>query len=224
MIVFDHLTKRYPLRGGGEITIVEDFSGVIPKGRSIGILGRNGAGKSTIMRLIAGSEQPTSGSIYRDARISWPLGFGGGLNGALTGRQNMKFIADLYNTDHEDIVDFVEDFAQIGRFMDQPLRTYSSGMRARLSFGVCMALDFDYYLIDEVIGVGDAAFREKCSEVLDERRRTTSVLLVSHSSRLLRQFCDIGGVLADGALTFYDTLEEAIEIHARNQRNINIGG
>ncbi|MEL7465972.1 MAG: ABC transporter ATP-binding protein [Pseudomonadota bacterium] len=216
MIVFDRLTKRYPLRGGGHVTIIEDFSGVVPRNLNIGILGRNGAGKSTMMRLIAGSEKPTSGAIYRDARISWPLGFAGGLNVALTGRQNMQFIADLYDANYQDIVDFVEDFAEIGRFMDQPMGTYSSGMRARLSFGVCMALDFDYYLIDEVIGVGDASFRQKCRDVLDERRQTTSVLLVSHSSRLLREFCDIGGVLHDGRLTFYDSLEEAIEMHDEN--------
>ena len=223
MIVFDRLTKSYPLRNGGRITIIENFSGVVPKGLNIGILGRNGAGKSTMMRLIAGSERPSSGAIYRDGRISWPLGFGGGLNVALTGRQNMKFIADLYNVDHESIVDFVEDFSQIGRFMDEPMRNYSAGMRARLSFGVCMALEFDYYLIDEVIAVGDASFREKCQAVLDERRQTTSVLLVSHSSRLLRQFCDIGGVLSNGTLTFYDTLEEAIDMHDYNLKTASIG-
>ena len=170
------------------------------------------------MRLIAGSEPPTSGNIYRDGRISWPLGFSGGLHTALTGRQNMRFITDLYDQDFDDVVAFVEDFAEIGRFIDQPIGSYSSGMRARLSFGISMALEFDYYLIDEVIGVGDASFRQKCDGVLTRRRLTTSVILVSHSERLLRQFCDIGGVLHNGKLTFYETLEEAIEIHAFNQK------
>ncbi|MDX8349441.1 ABC transporter ATP-binding protein [Cognatiyoonia sp. IB215446] len=222
MIVFDKLTKRYPLQGGGHVTILEEFSGIVPEGVNIGILGRNGAGKSTMMRLIAGSEQPTSGSIYRDGRISWPLGFSGGLHPALTGRQNMRFIADLYDQDLGDIVTFVEDFAEIGRFIDQPVGSYSSGMRARLSFGISMALEFDYYLIDEVIGVGDASFRQKCDDVLTLRRQTTSIFLVSHSARLLRQFCDIGGVIQNGKLTFYETLEEAIEVHAFNQKVVAI--
>ena len=224
MIVFDEVTKVYPTRDGGEVTILEDFSCAMPRGRNIGILGRNGAGKSTMMRLIAGSERPTSGQVYREGKVSWPLGFSGGFNGQLTGRQNLRFIARLYRADYEEIVDFVEDFAAIGKFMDEPLRNYSSGMKARLTFGTSMAIPFDYYLIDEVIGVGDKAFRERCAEVLAERRRAATVLLVSHSSALLRQFCDIGGVLADGTVTFFNTLEEAIEAHDENQKKLLIDG
>ena len=218
MIVFDRMSKSFPLRTGGRVTVIKEFSGTMEPGRNIGILGRNGAGKSTLMKLIAGSEAPTTGAIYRDARISWPLGFSGAFSPVLSGRQNLKFIASLYDEDYEEIVDFVEDFADIGRFMEEPVSTYSSGMRARLAFGASMALRFDYYLIDEVIGVGDAAFREKCKEVLWERRRDATVLLVSHSSRLLQDFCDIGGIIHDGRITFFDTLDEAIYVHEQQQR------
>ena len=217
MIVFDGVSKSYPIRGGGRTTILEDFSGIIRPRVNVGILGRNGAGKSTLMRLIAGGERPTAGSIYREGTVSWPLGFSGGFNGSLTGRQNLRFIARLYDADYEEVSDFVEDFAEIGRFFDAPIRTYSAGMRARLAFGAAMAMQFDYYLIDEVIGVGDARFRAKCREVFDERAEKATLLLVSHVPRLLQQFCDIGGVLSDGQLTFYDTLDEAMAVHAEQQ-------
>ena len=218
MIIFDEVSKHYPMRGGGRITVLEPFSAIIRERMNIGILGRNGAGKSTLMRLIAGGEPPSTGEILREGRISWPLGFSGGFNGSLSGRQNVRFIARLYDVDYEATAEFVERFAQIGRHFDEPMKTYSSGMRARVAFGVSMAIEFDYYLIDEVIAVGDASFRSKCREVLDERRERAGVLLVSHSATLLKQFCDVGGVLANGVLTFYTTLDEAIEVHARQQR------
>ena len=218
MIVFDNVSKSYPIRGGGRTTILEGFSGVIRPRVNVGILGRNGAGKSTLMRLIAGGEQPTGGAIFREGSVSWPLGFSGGFNGSLTGRQNLRFIARLYGADYDEVSDFVEDFAEIGRFFDQPIRTYSAGMRARLAFGAAMALQFDYYLIDEVIGVGDANFQRKCREVFEERAERATLVLVSHVPRLLEQFCDIGGVLSEGTLTFYDTLDEAMAVHAENQR------
>ena len=217
MIVFDRVSKHYPVRGGRRVTVLEEFSGVLRRGVNVGILGKNGAGKSTLMRLIAGGEPPSSGAIYREGRISWPLGFAGGFNATMTGRQNLRFISRLYDVDYEEVCAYVEEFSELGRFMDEPIRSYSSGMRARLAFGACMAIDFDYYLIDEVIAVGDASFRKKCRAIFEERRERASVLLVSHSSSFLKQFCDIGGVLADGKLTFYDTLDEAMEVHAVNQ-------
>ena len=218
MIVFDNVSKSYPVRGGGRNVILSDFSAIIRPGVNIGILGRNGAGKSTLMRMIAGGEPPTSGEILREGRVSWPLGFSGGFNISLTGRQNVRFIARLYDVDFEETAAFVEDFAEIGKFFDEPLRKYSAGMRARLAFGMAMALDFDYYLIDEVIAVGDAAFKAKSKAVFEERRERSSVLLVSHLSTLLKTFCDVGGVLADGKLIFYDTLDEAIEVHNDHQK------
>lgn len=217
MIVFDDVHKSYPVRGGGRTTVLDGFSGTIRPRVNVGILGRNGAGKSTLMRLISGGERPTRGAIYREGTVSWPLGFAGGFNGSLSGRQNLRFIARLYDADYEEVSDFVEDFAEIGRFFDAPLKTYSAGMRARLAFGAAMAMQFDYYLIDEVIGVGDANFQRKCREVFEARAERATLLLVSHVPRLLQQFCDIGGVLQDGRLTFYDTLDEAMDVHAENQ-------
>ena len=218
MIVFDNVSKSYPTRGGGRTEILRSFSGVVRPRVNVGILGRNGAGKSTLMRLISGGEAPTGGAIYREGKVSWPLGFAGGFNNQLTGRQNLRFICRLYDVDFDETVEFVRDFAEIGRFFDQPIRTYSAGMRARLAFGAAMALQFDYYLIDEVIAVGDANFRKKCRAVFDERAERATLLLVSHLPNLLKEFCQIGGVLSDGDLVFYDTIEEAMAVHAENQK------
>ena len=218
MIVFDQVSKTYPVSGGKRTVILDNFSGILRPGNNVGILGRNGAGKSTFMRLIAGGEPPSSGEVLRSGRISWPLGFSGGFNQSLTGRQNVRFIARLYDVDFEETAAFVEDFAQIGRFFDQPLRTYSSGMKARLAFGTSMAIDFDYYLIDEVIAVGDASFKARCKAVFDERRERATIILVSHSSKLLKDFCDVGGILSDGQLQFYEDIDEAISVHECEQK------
>ncbi|WP_062226307.1 ABC transporter ATP-binding protein [Aureimonas frigidaquae] len=213
MITFENVRKTYPQKGGARTVILEDLSMVFPQGRNIGILGRNGAGKSTLMRLISGAELPDQGRIRREGRISWPLGFSGGFHGSLTGRQNVRFICDIYGAEFRSVMEFVEDFAEIGTFMDMPYKTYSSGMRARVAFGACMALDFNYYLVDEVIAVGDASFQKKCKAVFAERRQRATVLLVSHSVSLLKDFCDIAGVLQDGRLVMYDDLDSAIKAH-----------
>ncbi|MDI7860648.1 ABC transporter ATP-binding protein [Rhizobiaceae bacterium n13] len=217
MIVFDKVKKTFPKPGGGKRVILNSFTGAFKPGINVGILGHNGAGKSTLMRLIAGSEMADSGRIYRQGHISWTLGFNGGFHRNMTGRQNVKFICDIYGKDYKRIFKFVDDFSELGRYLDIPIKDYSSGMRARLSFGACMAMEFEYYLIDEVIAVGDKAFRRKCKAVFEQRRESATLLLVSHSSTLLRAFCDIGGVLDDGELTFYDTLDEAIAVHENNQ-------
>lgn len=220
MITFENVRKTYPQKGGTRTVILDDLSMIFPEGRNIGILGRNGAGKSTLMRLISGAELPDQGRIRREGRISWPLGFSGGFHGSLTGRQNVRFICDIYGAAFRPVMEFVEDFAEIGTFMDMPYKTYSSGMRARVAFGACMALDFNYYLVDEVIAVGDASFQKKCKAVFAERRQRATVLLVSHSVSLLKDFCDIAGVLQDGRLVMYDDLDSAIKAHtAQNTRS-----
>lgn len=218
MILLDNVYKSYRGDGRQRTEILKGFSGVFRPGVNVGILGRNGAGKSTLMRLLSGAEPPDRGEIYRKGRVSWPLGFGGGFHGSLTGRANLRLITDIYGVDYREVVDFVENFSGLGRFMDEQVRTYSSGMRARLAFGASMAVRFDYYLIDEVIAVGDSAFKEQCQRVLEQRRKEATVILVSHSSRLLRDFCDIGGVLSDGTLTFYETLSEAIYMHEEKMK------
>ncbi len=212
MIVLDNVSKSYPVKGGMR-TILQPFSGVFEPGVNIGIIGRNGSGKSTLMRLLSGAEKPDTGLVTRYGRVSWPIGFSGGLHGVLTGRENIRFVSRIYNVPFEETYPAVEDFAELGNYMDEQIRIYSSGMKARLSFGISMALDFDYYLIDEVIAVGDAKFQKRCAEVFEERRKYASVILVSHSDRLLKQFCDIGGILENGQLRFYNELDEAIQVY-----------
>lgn len=213
MIIFDKVCKGYPRPGGGKKIIIDDFTATFPPGINIGILGRNGAGKSTLMNMISGSEMPDSGRILREGRISWPLGFNGGVHGKLTGTQNTRFIADIYGKPRAKVLNFVAEFSELGPYLDMPVKTYSAGMKARLAFGICMAIEFEYYLIDEVIAVGDSTFKKKCKDVFEQRRENASLLLVSHSAGLLRSFCDIGGVMHNGQLTFFNDIEEAIEVH-----------
>lgn len=213
MIIFDKVCKAYPRPGGGKKIILDDFTATFPPGINIGILGRNGAGKSTLMNMISGGEMPDSGRILREGRISWPLGFNGGVHGKLTGTQNTRFIADIYGKPRTKVLDFVTEFAELGPYLDMPVKTYSAGMKARLAFGICMAIEFEYYLIDEVIAVGDSTFKKKCKDVFEQRRENSSLLLVSHSAGLLRSFCDIGGVMHNGQLKFFNDIEEAIQVH-----------
>lgn len=219
MIRLENVQKAYPTKSGKKV-ILRNFSGIFEDQQNVGILGHNGAGKSTLFRMLSGAEPPDHGRITRTGKVSWPLGFSGGFHGSLSGRENLRFICQIYGVKYRDVVEFVEDFAAIGRFMDMPVRSYSSGMKARLAFGASMALNFDYYLIDEVVAVGDAAFKKKSKAVLNDRLKSSSVLLVSHSSQLLKEFCDVGGVLHDGNLIFYDTIDEAIAVHEKNQGTI----
>lgn len=221
MIVFENVRKTYPTKSGDRTVILNGFSGVLDAGSNVGILGRNGAGKSTLMRLISGGELPDSGRVHREGRISWPLGFSGGFHGSLSGDQNVRFISEIYREDYNSVLSFVNNFAELGKFMEMPVKRYSQGMRARLAFGISMAIKFEYYLIDEVIAVGDATFQKRCREVFAERRKTATLLLVSHNSGMLKQFCDTGGVLSNGELVFYDTLDEAMRVHKQNQQGAN---
>jgi capsular polysaccharide transport system ATP-binding protein len=219
MIRLENVEKSYRTKHGRKV-ILRNFSGVFEDQQNVGILGHNGAGKSTLFRMLSGAEPPDRGRITRKGKVSWPLGFSGGFHQSLTGRENLRFICQIYGARYKDVVEFVEDFAAIGRFMDMPVRSYSSGMKARLAFGASMALNFDYYLIDEVVAVGDASFKKKSKAVLAERLKSSSVLLVSHSSQLLKEFCQVGGVLHNGDLIFYPTIDDAIAVHESNQNAI----
>jgi len=214
MITFESVRKTYPARGGVRV-ILRRSSFVVPSGKNLAVIGNNGAGKSTLIRLFAGSELPDSGRITRRGRISWPLGFAGGIHRLLTGRQNARFIARAYGCDAAEVIDFVEDFADLGTYMDMPVTVYSSGMRARLSFGISMAIKFDTYLVDESTAVGDSRFRRRADEIFSERRKTANILMVSHSGGTLKKFCDIGAILANGELVFYPTVDEALDAHDR---------
>ncbi len=216
MIRLQNVTKSYPARMGRKRVLKGITADFLP-GRNTGIIGGNGAGKSTLMRLLSGAEVPDTGKIERRSLISWPLGFKGELHGSLTGRENLAFIARIYGRNYRDLLDFVEDFAEIGSYMQQPIRTYSSGMKAKLSFGISMAIQFDYYLIDEVISVGDVSFKRKAKAILSERLRNSTVLLVSHSPSILREFCSHGVVVEDGRLLHFDRLDDAITYHETSQ-------
>lgn len=214
MIVLDRLTKSY-MTSQGRHYLFKDLSLTLPTGKSIGLLGKNGAGKSSLLRIIGGIDHPDSGQVLTDATISWPVGLAGGFQGSLTGRQNVRFVSRLYVSEEEvaQKVAFVEEFAEIGKYYDMPIKSYSSGMRARLTFGLSMAFDFDYYLIDEVSGVGDASFRKKSADLIEEKRRNFGFILVSHNAKRLQNQCDVGVVLLGGQAVFYDDIAEAIEVY-----------
>jgi capsular polysaccharide transport system ATP-binding protein len=217
MIKLDRVFKFY--RSNGVVKIVLDHvSTRFETGHSYGLMGVNGAGKSTTMRLIAGTELPNSGKIKRGARISWPLGFSGGFHPSMTGRENVKFVARIYGADVRKTIDFVEDFSEIGDYIDVAVKTYSSGMMARLSFGLSMAIDFDCYLVDEITSVGDARFQVRCQEAFAERRKHSNVIMVSHSMYTIKEYCDRGGVIVDGQIIMFGNVDAAIEAYNRLNR------
>jgi capsular polysaccharide transport system ATP-binding protein len=217
MIRFENLTKRFVLRGHVK-SVMENVTLTIPSRTSVGLLGRNGAGKSTLLRMIAGTIDPTSGQILSTGTISWPVGFAGSFHPDLTGAQNTKFLARVYGVDTRALADFVEEFAELGSQFRQPFRSYSSGMRARLAFGVSMGIRFDTYLVDEVTAVGDAAFRAKASAMFQDRMAQAGAIFVSHSMGQVREMCDTGIVLEQGQLHYYDDIHEAIAHHERNMK------
>jgi len=222
MIHLDRLCKPFPLKGRRKV-VADNINVVFPTGAVIGLLGRNGAGKTTLMNMIAGNLEPTSGQVLTDGTISYPVGFAGSFHGDLTGAQNTRFVARIYGIDTEALVAFVEDFAELGQHFHLPFRSYSAGMRSRLAFGVSMGIPFDFYLIDEVTSVGDAAFREKSQAVFLDRMERSGALFCSHSMPMVKELCDMGAVLEAGQLTLYDDVEEAVEHHVANMRTAQAG-
>ncbi len=209
MIELIDVSKNYKTPKGKK-QVLKPCSIQFPKGRNIGLLGVNGAGKSTLLRMIAGSEAPTTGVIKRNVKMSWPLGFSGGFNGSLTGSENLRFVSRIYGANIKQVTEFVRDFSELGDYLDMPIRSYSSGMKARLAFGLSMAIDFDCYLVDEITGVGDRRFQEKCRDAFKERSQKSSLIMVSHSMPTLKEHCDMGLVLSDGKLTFFEDINQAI--------------
>lgn len=214
-IEFRNLTKTFRVRGRTNV-ICQNLSLRLPGNVSVALLGRNGAGKTTLLRMISGAMEPTSGEILSDGTISWPVGFAGSFHGELTGAQNTRFIARIYGMDTDEMVDFVEDFSELGQNYYLPFRTYSSGMKSRLAFGVSMAIPFDTYLVDEVTSVGDKSFKDKSTALFKDRMKKSGAFVVSHGMGMLRQMCDMGIVLEKGRVDVYDDLEEAIAHHEAN--------
>jgi capsular polysaccharide transport system ATP-binding protein len=214
MIQLDRVFKYYTYHGKSKI-VLDHVSAEMRAGRSYGIIGINGAGKSTLMRVIGGTELPNAGKVRRTARISWPLGFSGGLHPKLTGRENVQFVARVYGEDPRRVLNFVEDFAEIGSYIDVPVSTYSSGMNQRLAFGLSMAIEFECYLIDEVTAVGDARFQARCSAEFNKRRAKADIIMVSHDMNTIMAYCERGLVLAHGKLHMFSSVADAIELYKK---------
>jgi capsular polysaccharide transport system ATP-binding protein len=219
MIQFSRVSKTYHGRGLRK-QVLKDLSFTIQPGDALALCGANGAGKSTLLRLIAGVEHPTSGRVSRRMSVSWPIGFTSCFQGSLTGADNARFIARIYGRRTEQLLRFVEDFAQLGPYLGQPVKTYSAGMQARLAFGISLAIDFDCYLVDEITAAGDQRFRQRCHDALTRRRAEGTLIMVSHSFETLDAYCTRGAVLQDGRLAFYDTVAEAWAAHETAQRHV----
>ncbi|WP_145519435.1 ABC transporter ATP-binding protein [Yersinia mollaretii] len=215
MIKIENLTKSYRTPAGRHY-VFKNLYVEFPSNKSVALIGRNGSGKSTLLRVIGGIDRPDSGKIVTDKTISWPVGLAGGFQGSLTGRENVKFVARLYSTQNElrEKVAFVENFAELGKYFDMPIKTYSSGMKSRLGFGLSMAFKFDYYLVDEVTAVGDARFKQKCADLFKSRHEESSFLMVSHSLGSLKEFCDSALFIGrDNQVKYFESVDEAIAVY-----------
>lgn len=215
MIHLNKITKSFWTPTGKKV-ILHETDMIFPSGVSVGLLGRNGAGKSTLMDMIGGTAKTDSGSIDVTGTVSWPVGFKGSFHGQLTGAQNIRFIARVYGVDTESLLEYVKEFAELGSHLYMPVRSYSSGMRSRLAFGVSIGIPFDTYLVDEVTSVGDANFKRKSRFAFLDRMENAGAIVVTHSMRQLRKLCQAGAVLEDGMLTYFDDIDDAIAMHHQN--------
>ena len=217
MIKLVGISKTYQTNTGPN-QVLKKITAKFPRNQNIGILGLNGAGKSTLLRIAAGVEAPDEGQVIRKGKVSWPIGFKGGFNGSLSGEENCRFVARIYGEDVDRVVGFTHEFSEIGNYFYMPVRTYSSGMKARLAFGLSMAIDFTVYLVDEITAVGDKPFKRKCRRTFLERRERSSVIMVSHNMRTIEEYCDKCAVLSRGALKMFDSVEEAAKVYKKVQR------
>ena len=215
MIIVDDVHKRYQTDHGPSKWILQGVTFTIPRNLSVGLIGANGAGKSTLLRIIGGVDQPNKGRVESQCRVSWPMGFGGGLQGSLTGRQNAKFVCRIHGhkADIPDRIAYIQDFAQIGPAFDEPVKTYSSGMKSRLQFALSLAFDFDVYISDEVTATGDAAFKNKAAAAFKRLADHASIIMVSHGESTLRQFCSAGIWIHDGKAHWFDQIDDALKAY-----------
>jgi capsular polysaccharide transport system ATP-binding protein len=214
MIEFENVSKVYNVKNVRKV-ILDDASFAFENGRNIALMGHNGAGKSTIMRLLAGIELPTSGIIRRNEKVSWPMGFAAGFNGLMTGVENVRFVSRIYGEDSDRILESVQEFAELGRSIGLPISTYSSGMKARLAFGLSIAVNFECYLIDEITAVGDRRFKKKSEAALKDRIRSSRVIMISHSEKTIREYCDCGLLVHGAKLYYYDDLDALMSDYKR---------
>jgi capsular polysaccharide transport system ATP-binding protein len=212
MLAIEHVSKVYSTRHGPR-TVLSDINFRLPRGEHLGILGRNGAGKSTLIRLISGAERPTSGRIIRGMRVSWPLAFGGAFQSHLTGLDNLKFVCRVYGVDHRPLVPFVEEFTELGVYFREPVLHYSNGMLTRLAFALSMAVEFDCFLIDEAMVVGDVRFHERCHVELFHKRNNRAFILVTHEAHVIKLYCKSACVLHQGKLIAFPSVDDAYEFY-----------
>lgn len=217
MIEMRNVFKFYKNSGHTKV-VLDHVTTTFERGHSYGILGVNGAGKSTTIRLLSGTEMPNSGVVKRNVRVSWPLGFASGFHAQMSGRNNVTFVARAYRQDVRRVLEFVEDFSELGDYLDVPIYTYSSGMGGRLAFALSMAIDFDCYLIDEITATGDARFAARCQQAFADRRSRSDVIMVSHSVGTIKDYCDRGAVLVDGRLMMFEDVDQAIDMYNRLNR------
>lgn len=220
MILVNDVFKRYHTNHGFGRWVLQGVNLTIPQGISVGLVGGNGAGKSTLLRLIGGADQPSRGTVERHCRVSWPMGFGGGLQGSLTGRQNAKFVCRVQGYENiKDRLDYIESFADLGDYFNEPIKTYSSGMRSRLQFAMSLAFDFDIYISDEVTSTGDAAFRKKALTAFKKIADHSSIIMVSHGEGTLKQFCQAGIWLNKGEAFWFDDINDALKNYKESYRH-----
>jgi len=210
-----NLKKYYRLSHNGVNKVLDGINLRVEFGDKVGILGKNGAGKSTLIKIIGGVIKPTDGKIIRKMKISWPLAFQGGFQGSLTGLDNLKFICRVYGVDWKDKVEKVQEIADLGRYFYEPVKTYSSGMRARLAFALSTVIEFDCYLIDEVVAVGDARFKSKCLSEMFVKRKERSYIIVSHQPKYIKDYCNRFCVLSNGKLYEFPTFKEAWDFYQK---------
>ncbi|MBX7187305.1 MAG: ABC transporter ATP-binding protein [Vicinamibacteria bacterium] len=208
MIEIQDVSKSYRTRRGPRF-VLNRVNLRVARGQHLGVVGRNGAGKSTLVRLISGAEQPTSGRVVRRGSVSWPLAFGGAFHRHLTGLDNLRFICRIYGVSYANALAFVEDFTELGSYLREPVMHYSSGMSARLAFALSMAIEFDCFLIDEIVAVGDSRFHEKCRIELFEKRKDRTLILVSHDPNVIKSHCDSAVVLEEGRVIPFDSVDDA---------------
>lgn len=219
MIVLENLTKSFPVRGSRKY-ITRGLNLTFPSGKAVALMGRNGAGKSTLLQIIAGNMNADSGRVLSTGEISFPVGFAGSFHRDLTGAQNTRFIARIYGVDTDELLDFVAGFAGLGNHLYMPVRSYSSGMRSRLAFGISMGIQFDTYLVDEVTSVGDRAFRNRSAQVFKDRMKRSGAIVVTHSISEVRNLCEAGAVIENGQVHYFDDVEDAIALHVDNMERL----
>jgi len=210
------LSKRYRTLHGPGKWVLRNVSLIIPPRTNVGLIGLNGSGKSTLLRLIGGVDTPTRGEVKRHCRVSWPLGVGGGLHGSMTGRQSVRFVCRVHGVEEADIrsyEEYVRDFSELKEAFDEPIQTYSTGMNARLKFGLSLAFEFDVYLSDEITAVGDAVFRKKAQQAFRDLVDRAGLIMVAHQDNILRQFCQAGVWLHEGHAHWFDDIEDALKAY-----------